>query len=489
MTHHGRRRPQRLELAALAAILLLTAALPAVHLGRKSVWVDEAYTAFIASVDWGWFVSSIGSREPNMALYYLLMRGWRVFGDSEVALRSLSVVFGVASVGAVYLLGRRLFRSPAGLTAAMLLAVNPFFVRYAQEARSYTLTIWLVTLAALALTQLLRRPSWKTAGAYGVTAGLAPYAHLFTLLVLGAQLLSVPAARLRRWPIRYIAASCLGAVIVASPLLVFVLFHPGYLTWVAPPTPGALLNFAVASAGGRALLVVYVLCCLTALAGALRERGNGAEAALGGAWRYKFLSFWLVLPVAFAYAVSFIQPVFVARYLIVCLPALVLLAAAGLVRLPRRWMQAAGVFLIAGLSVRPVVWHYEQGFTQDWRGIVRYVMADAREDDALVIFTEYLRYPFDYYRLRVAPRKAAPETVHPPVDDMSGIRLAILDGLPSRYERVWLVSGHLNTPKDVATASEIHRILAAAYGPPREDSFTGRIKVTLYGGRPSRPPP
>ncbi|MBF2084362.1 glycosyltransferase family 39 protein [Thermoleptolyngbya sp. C42_A2020_037] len=79
-------------------------------------------------------------------LYFLLAHGWtKLWGSSIVAVRSLSVLFSLISLALIGRLASQLFNSaPAGAIATTLLALSPFFVSYAQEARPYSL--WSVTL-------------------------------------------------------------------------------------------------------------------------------------------------------------------------------------------------------------------------------------------------------------------------------------------------------------------------------------------------------
>ena len=94
----------------------------------------------MARLDWFNFLRILWRREMNMVLYYLLLRGWLHLGDSVAFIRGLSVIFAVAAIPAIFLLGRKLLGTRFGLVSALLLSVNAFQVRYAQEARSYSLS-------------------------------------------------------------------------------------------------------------------------------------------------------------------------------------------------------------------------------------------------------------------------------------------------------------------------------------------------------------
>ena len=116
------------ELILLALITALAAAVRFHSLAAKSFWFDEGASVAIARLDWYNFARILWRREANMSLYYFLLHFWLHFGGSEFFVRSLSVLFSVASIPIIYLLGRRLFDSRVGLIAAALLTVNGYFL-------------------------------------------------------------------------------------------------------------------------------------------------------------------------------------------------------------------------------------------------------------------------------------------------------------------------------------------------------------------------
>jgi mannosyltransferase len=122
----------------VAASACLAAVLGVLHLGRHSLWLDEAVTAQLAHLQAGPFVHLVSGREANSVAYFTLVRGVAaVFGNGETAVRSLSVVATAVTVMPVFLVARDLFDERTGVIAALLFAVSPAAVVSAQEARGF----------------------------------------------------------------------------------------------------------------------------------------------------------------------------------------------------------------------------------------------------------------------------------------------------------------------------------------------------------------
>lgn len=86
----------------------------------------------------------------RMRLYFILARLWaELFGDSTRAIRSLSAFISLFVFPSLYWLCRELFDSPrVAWIAISLLAVSPFHVLYAQEARPYSLWVLMTVISS-----------------------------------------------------------------------------------------------------------------------------------------------------------------------------------------------------------------------------------------------------------------------------------------------------------------------------------------------------
>src|SRR6202008_5065395 len=103
---------------------------------------------------------AVSAGECPPPLYSILAWVWsKVFGTGEVGLRSLSALFGTATIPLAFVLGREVAGRTTGLVAAALCAFNPLLVWYSQEARSYALLVLLTGLTLVALLRVLDDPS------------------------------------------------------------------------------------------------------------------------------------------------------------------------------------------------------------------------------------------------------------------------------------------------------------------------------------------
>jgi mannosyltransferase len=451
--------------AAIVPLAILGLALAFHDLGAKSVVLDEAVSVAHARLGAGALWDVVSGGDPNMGAYYVLLHVWvAVFGDGETAIRSLSAIAAGAAVPVVALLGARLFGRPAGLVAGLLLALDAFFVQYAQTARSYGPLVLLVALSSYWFVVELERPSRASRVGYVAASVLAFYAHYFAAFVVIAQLLTLLAVRRRAALTREWLGVAAAIGVLCAPEAVFARrAGVGAISWIPQPGLGDLGRLPAQLAGGSRLLG-WALVALGAYAvvRALRDRDR---------WRTGFVAAWLLVPVVLAFAASFVQPMFLTYYLIVSLPALVLLAGAGVARLPGRIVAAVAVSVLVVLSALRLSAWYSHGSEEDYRGAAAYVVKAARPGDGVAFQPTWTSEPIVYYQRRAGATGPAP------VD--------LLGGAPSPREhpRLWLVMRESDaTP---ARRLSLERSLSGAYERVAGQPRFRRVLVVLYRARPN----
>ncbi|HEV2112654.1 MAG TPA: glycosyltransferase family 39 protein, partial [Terriglobales bacterium] len=396
--------PTALALAGIAAVALW---LRLHRLADHSLWVDEAFSVHFAHMHWRAFWKLAWSREANMLLYYLLLRPWVQFGDGEYWVRLLSAIFGVAGVLMMYALGRDLFSRATGLIASALLAVHAFHVYYSQEARSYSLTVFLLIGSAWLFARLVRKPaSRRNQVAYALAAALAFYAHIFALLVIVSQWLafllsragSRDEERAEKPALRSLLPALSMFLLLALPMLAFALLkNKGQLDWIPPLTWHGFMQglHAITGKGGGLLLALCLALAATAVLCGFRSRDPQRLFAV------LLLAFWVLFPIVVFMLYSLHQPLFLPRYLVLCVPAAVLLAAEGVTTLagfasPLRLIWIPALALLLALSARAAWRQHDSAVWPDWRSATRFVSAHWQGSDVLC-FTGPGSEAFFYY--------------------------------------------------------------------------------------------
>jgi uncharacterized membrane protein len=265
----------------LIVLLVLGVFFRFVNLDRKVYWHDEAYTSLRIA---GYTAEEVNQQvfngqiigiedlqkyqRPNPEkglvdtintlviddaqhppLYYILVRLWvQWFGNSVAVTRSLSALISLLVFPFVYYLCLELFESSlVGWIAIALIAVSPFHVLYAQEAREYSL--WTVTillsswllLRASRLTSQGRENIWQDWGIYAIAFVLSLYTFSLSVLVgigHGIYVIAIARFRLTKTVIAYLVSSLI-ALLLFSPWLAIALttWSKTGATWTAFPIP------------------------------------------------------------------------------------------------------------------------------------------------------------------------------------------------------------------------------------------------------------
>ena len=409
----------------LALLLLLAACVTirCLNLARKPFWFDECFSVEVARIGWGNFLRLLWWREANMALYYALLRMWLHLGQSEFFVRGLSVLFAAATLPAIYWLARMLYDRRVALITAALFTFNAYSVRYSQEARSYSLFLLLATLSSAFLVAWRREPTRRNRAGYILVSVLAVYSHFYALLLIVTQGLSLKMFRPRVDKASAQGSGQLRRVWIAIglavlPLLIFVAkTGAGPIRWISRPSLRDLFEFYEHLSGGSTW-ILPVLCAAACAAAAIPAgKKLFARAQDWGTCRTQFLLVWLFFPVAVTALLSLARPVFLDRYMIFCLPALLILVAAGLARLRQVWMLGAALVVILLLSAQGVLFVYGNDFDneRDASGAAtNFILDHAQPGDGVVFYIPATRAAYEFFRsLRAGQNTASPDFTEP----------------------------------------------------------------------------
>ncbi|MBO3736983.1 glycosyltransferase family 39 protein [Actinoplanes flavus] len=408
---------------ALPAVV--TAVLGGWRLTGAALWADELATWGAVRLSWERLWRLADAVDVVLTPYYA---GLKVFaaiaGTGTAALRLPSLLAMILATLVVVALGRRAGGNPAGLGAGLLFAILPVTSRYAQEARPYALAVLGAALALLALVRLLERPAAGRAALYAAAVAATGLCHpLSGLLMIAGHALAG-----WRLPRLWLPAALAGSL----PALALCLLAAGQsaqISWIALVGTQTVRNlpqqlFASAVVGGLIL--------------GLAVLGSGAGRALAGA---------AFVPIVLLLAAGLCTPVWVARYVLITIPALVVLAAwAARTHLPAIVALTAFLAYPAHLDIREPAGH-----GQDSTRIAAVIRPLYRPGDVAV-------FPDAHHSIGWAPRdlyqRYLPAPRPPDVLATTGQRLT--GGLAAREcpdaaclgapDRIWVI--RVDSPAD-----------------------------------------
>ena len=345
---------------AVAAVLL--AGLVCFFWTRSDLWLDEALSVNIARLPLGHLDQAL-RHDGAPPLYYAILHVWSaLFGSGDRAVRSFSGLCMVGAAVALWFVGRRVAGRAGAWTAVMLVAANPYAIRYATETRMYALEILLVSWGILAFRRALESPTVARLAQFGAIVALLLYTQywaLYLLLVVGALLVVLA---WRGGEHRHAARCMLLAMAVAGvaflPWLSTFLYQRAHTgtPWGTAQFPGVPFGYTLRDfAGGDEqegwlLLVPLLGLLLLGLFGrATDERrieidlhtqpGARWEAIVGGA------------TLAVALTLNYLAGgAFQSRYSAVVFPFFVVLVARGVTTLAAPRVRAAVLTVVVGLG-------------------------------------------------------------------------------------------------------------------------------------------
>lgn len=481
-------------------------------LGAKSLWPDEAFSVAVTRLSWPAFLRTVWWGEANMTLYYVFLRAWVRLGETEFCLRSLSVLFGVLTITATYAFGKRFFSREVGFTAALLLTMHSYHIRYSQELRSYTLVTLLVVLSTYAFLVAIEKPTEKSYWAlYVVLSTLAIYAQVLAVFVLCSQWLLFTPSRIKCVGILRVLSVVMANAILVAPIAAVMLFqNKGQLDWVPPPTPVRVVDLFKDLVGSEALnsnhpiasgflLMFYAAAWITAFSTyrARSFKAPGMNTALPA------VGWWLFFPIVAMTGLSLLKPIMYPRYLVMCVPAAVLLAAYGLTNvglcMPRGRIVSLAVLIImltlAVFSTRDYFIGFKS-YGHNWRSVTMYILSRQQPQDAAIFYTLSGHRVFDYYLDR--DRESGVYQASPAVLFPINLDSPSIVERTAPYRRVWLVLHQtIPTPETNRQAELIRHALQARFRLVSEREFpgagvtrdeTGAIRVALYATTASEEP-
>ncbi len=421
----------------LAALMLLAAVLRFATLGEQSFWYDEAFTpVHVLHAGLGATLHSVVHTENTPPLWYLV--AWldvRIFGDGALALRFPSALAGLATVPVAWAIAQRLAGRTAAIVAAAIVAVNPLFVWYSQEARAYALFVLLAALAMLCFVRALQAPTRGRVAAFAIAGALALLTHYFAVFLLAPMALWLLwDARTRRPALPALAALAL----VGLALLPLISAQGGHGTqwigrWALSSRLQAIPQYYLSGYSGAPLgHGVELLVALPILAGvafgawrlyAAREPGSPARLRRGAWISFAIAGFGVLAPIVLAVlGVDYLAPRNLVAAMIPVTVLVAILLAAVDAEPPRAPVAGLGVALAAVIVLAFLVLSVDVSLSPrlqrgNWRDLAHTIErggdgeaagAGASGGEVAVTTVELGAAPLEYYLSRLRLHNLAP---------------------------------------------------------------------------------
>ncbi len=379
----------------LVLLLAISAFIRTRYIGGQ-FWMDEALSVGIASHPLG-AIPGVLRHDGSPPLFYLLLHGWMtLFGPSEAATHSMSLLFSLVTIPVAMWAGWSMFGRRAGYMAAILFAFSAFLTQYAQETRMYSLMGLLGLLATVGYMQafIFRRRRYLIL--FALAQALMLYTHAWGIFFgVGAAIALIPIWRAsddRRGIVRDGVLAFVGAGVLFLPWLPNFIYQAQHTAapWDSSPRFGAPVQLSRDLLGGDRVTVALLIAAVIGLVELVRKPARRSREAT-------MLWVLIILPVAtlaLAWAASQVTPAWVSRYFAPTLGPILLLAAFGCAR--------AGIVGIVAIGASVIFLANPASFTPQYKSDVRDIggeMSTLVHPGDLVIVGQPEQVPLTWYYL------------------------------------------------------------------------------------------
>lgn len=446
----------------LVIIMLVGAFLRFYHINYQSVWLDEIHTLNESSPDksFSQVYDSLMASEALPPLYFCLVNiVFKIFGYTTFAVRTFSAIIGIVGIFSVYSLGKELYNKKAGLIASALLAINYFHIYYSQEARLYSMMFLFTTIAFIYLIKFIKKPSYKTAIIYGVSASLMIYSHFFAVFTLLAQCLILlyyvvyPYATTRKKFLIFSALSGIIAIVLYIPTYKLIVKTIEIKTmWIEMPTLDVFTQFFKDFFGQSetvvALAVLLVIVFLIKLFNTKKGESEAVDPTKDKmVFSFLILFLWIFVTLLIPLIRSYTSiPILINRYFINILPAVIILVAIGLSLVKNKIVRYGILILIVTFSITDIVVvkkYYTTINKTQFREVSQFIIDNNQSKDPVVTSLSW------YFPFFLNNDEVKTTITYNTLDDL----VAEMTQDPSKLKSFWYADGHIR-PYKASDASQ-----------------------------------
>jgi mannosyltransferase len=442
-------------LVLLILILVLALFLRVYRIGHESFWIDEGATALALEkydglqiteniLRYGNILPEYYSSSGELIVYFFTINYWsELFLVSEVSLRLYSVVFGLLSIIFIFLISKLLFGEKNAIVSSILMAISIPAIVFSQEARHYTLYLFLGIASMYYLVRALRNNNTSIWTAYFIFTVLGLYTHfLFTVLLMfqgfylmyhlitikGYSIKSIVTSLLKKKSeIKKIFLVFLLLTLLLIPLTLRVFgentsepwwseptiekairIFMNFSTWIYPTIDakekinrGLIFNLSAFD------IILFLSVALTAILSYLliaysfykKISKTTFKVFLGKEKEFILVAGWFGFPLIFSFVLSILTPVTIFgifQYFFYSLAPFIMLVSQGMVELkPKLFKYTLIIFIL--LNIIPLYSYYSNVDKQQWRELAGYIEGKIGDDEVVIISSDSGEVTFRYY--------------------------------------------------------------------------------------------
>lgn len=387
-------------------LLVIAAVLRFWYVGKTDLGFDEGFSLYMALQSVPDLVRML-CEGNNPPLWELLLHYWvKLFGISETAIRSLSVIFSVLTVIPIYVAGEKYIHRFAGIGAALCYCCSTFSIFLAHDCRVYSLIGCCAACSTWLFLSIIHEPKRYKFVLLTLVNLMLMYGHYLSVWIIMMEFLIAlgikPMRKKIGKPYLRHAAALVVLFIPMLPVLFtrFVDSGLNVLPWIAKSTGMEALydflwrmcNVPVTTVLAIAILLSAFIMLIFSIIKKQYVFGNTT-----------IISLMWVIPLLVSFALSFFAGFFLDRYFYFLFPLFYLSVSAYCLYLfPKR--KVLGISLMGCFALTMAVFCSPDSSTLRFSGyhaevkpLVHQLVEAKEKKNALVLIPESFDKQFTYY--------------------------------------------------------------------------------------------
>lgn len=442
------------------SVMLALTAFFSLFLSWSKDFSSDEIASVIITKNFNSMLQTLKFLEGNMWVYYFILHFWQLLNVSEAWIRGLSTIFIVCSVPFTYLIAKSLVNKNVARITSVLTTFHIFVIESAQNARSYALVFLLILISSYFFINYVKKSSKYSLFIYILVSVLAVYAHLYALLVLGAQFISLVLSG-KTGKIKNFTFALIAILAFCLPLLLAPSMHSGQIDWITKPTIKNLAGtFAILADDFLPLTIIYAV--LISFFSYKLLKNLKKQIKIFNYFSYRYLFLWTLFPIISTFIFSlFIKAIYLSTYFIICVVPFTIWVAIFIEQLNSGIIKKIILAVIIFLAlIRLYGWYSNNtklmivipNYNENWSKASKYLDSHLKSNEAILYFPSLAKTNIEFYSQRenISLSQFPSFDIQP--NHMQNGKIIksfnskLLYSIPKKYKMIWYVySDYINS--------------------------------------------